>query len=113
MSMLPENEQSVREILAVIEPRILGTRLGGWTCNCGCVEGASAIATKVVPAGNTAYPGQETMWFLWNVQMTPEPGQPHLPWSCGLSQFFPTEELDSLFAQYFGGEEDRKRGSAS
>lgn len=98
---LPENARTVQEIIAVLEPKVLGTELPAWSCCCGAVTGAAAIAAKIQPAGDEC-PGQETEWILWSVKMEPKPGEPNAPWSRSLSDFVSGEELNVLFAQYFG-----------
>lgn len=65
---LSKNQQAVRALVAELEPRILGQEKPGWSCNCGAHQHGAAIAVRVLPAGDT-YPGQETEWYLWTVQM--------------------------------------------
>ena len=98
---LPENFKAVRELKEVLEPLIIGRELSGWSCCCGAITVADAIAVEIRPAGDI-YPGQETQYVLWTVKMEPKPGDNRPGWSCGISQFVPSEELKELFAQHFG-----------
>lgn len=98
---LPENVQAVQALVEVLSPKVIGRELPGWSCCCGAVKGAAAIATEIQPAGDI-YPGQETSWATWTVKMQPKPGEVNGGWSCGLSDFVPAQELKELFEQHFG-----------
>lgn len=98
--MLSENVEGVKRILEILKPRILSQELPGWSCGCGALKGAAATAVEIRPAGDQ-YPGQEVMWYLWTVKMEPKPGEQDGPWSCGISEFVPRDELKSLFKRHF------------
>jgi hypothetical protein len=102
IQMLLKNQQGVERILEIIRPRVIGRESSGFSCNCGAIHCPAATATSIEPAGDK-YPGQEVLWFLWLVYMTPKKGHRGASWACGLSEFIPAEELDALFAEYFPG----------
>jgi hypothetical protein len=100
---LPHNRKAVVSILGELKPRIIGKELPGFSCSCGAIKHDPATAVEVEPAGNS-YPGQEELWFLWQVRMSHHPENPSIldGYSVGLSRFVPLEELEKLFSAHFG-----------
>lgn len=104
---LQKNRQIVVKLLRVLEPRVLGQKRTGFSCNCGAISYGPAEAVCIDPAGDT-YPGQETLWSLWSVRMSP-----HLEntgthdYSIGLDAFIPAKELKAMFKRYFDDQEDK------
>jgi len=95
---LPQNKQAVLKLLDILEPRILGQEQKGFSCGCGAVHCDDAVAVEIIPSGNR-YPGQETKWYLWSVNMEAKNGGSG--WSCDLSFFIDPKELVSLLKQFF------------
>jgi hypothetical protein len=105
---LPENRQAVLSLLNELNPRILGLTHPAMSCGCGAVHGGAATAVKIDPAGDE-YPGQETLWYLWSVEMKATNGGHD--WSCGLTQFIDADEVKALFERHFGKQKrDESKG---
>lgn len=100
---LDKNRKAVVAILNKVEPRILGQPHAGFSCNCGAVNAGPGVAVSVEPGGDT-YPGQEVLWCTWSVHIShhPEDTSAIDGFSVGLSEFIPANELDQIFARYFG-----------
>lgn len=103
--MLPENRAAVVQILEELSPRVVGQKVDGWSCNCGCIKGAAGTVSEIRPGGEE-YPGHEVRWPTWNVRIEPLPGETAPGWSASLSQFIPVEELRELFGRHFGESAD-------
>lgn len=96
---LPQNRQAIRDVLKLLELRVIGRPKESFRCGCGEVHLAEGIATAIRPGGDYN-PGQETLWYLWTVEITPS--DPKCPtWGTCLSDFVETEELETLFAKHF------------
>jgi hypothetical protein len=103
---LAKNRQAVQELIKELEPLILGREREGFSCGCGAIHCGTAVAEAIIPAGDS-YPGQETMWYLWSVQMkTHGEGS---DWSCGLSFFVESNELEAMFNRYFGDQKEEEQ----
>jgi hypothetical protein len=102
---LPKNRQAVQQLLRELEPRVLGKEHQGLSCNCGAAHCAAAVAERIKPGGDS-YPGQETNWALWSVDMKAHNGS---DWSCGLSFFVEADELRAMFDRYFGEQNGTER----
>lgn len=104
---LPENRPGVEEILALLNPRILGKELPAWSCTCGACGSGPAVAVSLRPAG-TEYPGQETRWYLWTVNMKSKAhtNDRDFDYSTGLTNFIPLKELHAIFARVFPTKEN-------
>ncbi len=101
---LPKNRPGVVAILQELGPRIVGQFYEGIRCNCSFVSYGPAVAVGIKPAGDY-YPGQETKWVLWSVNMSyhPEDLKRQLDgYSLGLSEFVSDKELEQLFYKHFG-----------
>ncbi len=103
---LAKNRQAVQELIKELEPLILGREREGFSCGCGAIHCGTAVAEAIITAGDS-YPGQETMWYLWSVQMkTHGEGS---DWSCGLSFFVESNELEAMFNRYFGDQKKEEQ----
>jgi len=96
---LPINRAAVNALLEQLEPLVLNKAHKGYRCNCGRCSAGRSKAEAIIPGGNS-YPGQETLWSLWNVRMKClERGK---SWLCGLNTFVDGEEINEMFIHYFG-----------
>ncbi len=101
--MLPENRKSVLAIIKELTPLIIGKKVEGFECNCGCVKADGGTASRIDPGGDS-YPGQETNWFLWSVDVAcPETNK--IVHSRDLTHFMPVVEIDAMFEKHFGNDE--------
>lgn len=93
---LPENRKAVLAVLKELNPLIVGKNHEGFGSY------GPSFAVSIEPAGDL-YPGQEVMWPAWSVIL--QEIEDHLSyWTCSLSSFVETDELDKLFLRHFGNQ---------
>lgn len=98
--MLEINRNKVLALLEELKPLVIGQRIKGFTCGCGCISADGGIATSIHPGGDH-YPGQEIDWSLWHVIVTcPETGI--VTQRTGLSECISVQEIETLFERHFG-----------
>lgn len=102
----PETVEAARKaadrLKQALEPKILGKELPAMSCGCGAIHSGKAKAVEVLPAARQfQYRNQIASWALWTVKMEEVDGSGH-GYSVGLSSFLSQEEIETLFAEYFG-----------